>query len=72
LKDVKFTIKKAHVLPERVYLCEICGKVLDNPVDSTALYVLRGNVPRLICTKCVEPTDLYIWGNIIYLEREVS
>jgi len=69
---VKFKIKPAITSKVRVYLCDDCGKPLNPPVESTSLYVLRGNEPRLICVGCVKPTDLYIWGNINYLDMEVS
>lgn len=47
----------------RVYNCARCQKVLTNPVEHFANYVLEGSEKTLlICPECTKDSDLVIWG----------
>lgn len=71
---IKMKLRSAAVISgeprERVFTCDDCKTVLDQPVDKSALYVLRNNEPMLICPKCARPDDLYIWGDPELLDRQ--
>jgi len=54
---------------ERLFYCEFCKALLNQPVEKTALYILRDNEPLLICPKCALPDDLFIWGDPALLDR---
>jgi hypothetical protein len=54
---------------ERLFYCEFCKALLNQPVEKSALYVLRDNEPLLICPKCALPDDLFIWGDPAHLDR---
>lgn len=54
----------------RVFTCNDCGALLNQPVEKTGLYVLRGTEPVLICPGCARDNDLYIWGDPELLDRQ--
>jgi len=59
--------KMTEAIPETVpkYHCQRCNKELETPVEKKAIYVFdqKTGEPVLICTSCVKPTDLFIWGD---------
>jgi len=60
---LKTVSEELEIPAEKIFTCGACGKSLTNPVEKTALYVMRKGEAMLIHPECAQETDLLIWGN---------